>query len=236
MAEASDRLRILTWNIHGCVGRDGRFDTERVGAVIDALQPDVAAFQEVDSRRKAPGAAGVYDYLRALVGDHGHDAWSISGADGHYGQILASRLPLAERAVHDVSVPGREPRKVMEARVLAPSGPLRVVATHLGVRLGERRRQLAMLSRIVDAEPSGPLVLLGDFNVWGRGLGDGRALFRTFEAVTSHASFPAMLPMLALDRICCRPGALLQASRAVTEARPASDHLPVVAELSLAVT
>src|SRR3546814_2935969 len=102
------RLKALTWNIHGCVGGDGRHDVDRVGACVNAMAPDIAAFQEVDSRRAVPGAGRVYDTLRAQVGAHGHDAWSISGKDGHYGQILASRFPLEEKQVHDISVRSEE--------------------------------------------------------------------------------------------------------------------------------
>lgn len=233
MPEPLRRLRVLTWNIHACVGLDGRHDIARVGAVVRKLAPDIAAFQEVDSRRPAPGAGRVYDTLRAQVGHHGHDAWSISGRDGHYGQILASRFPLEDKAVHDISVRGREPRKVMEAYVRLPDTRLRVVATHLGLSRWERRRQLGRLHEIVDADRATPLLLIGDLNEW---LWPGRCqrgLFARLEAWTAHASFPARLPLFALDRICCRPAGLLARSRAVREARKASDHLPVLAELDL---
>ena len=227
------RLRALTWNIHACVGADGRHDVARVGAAVSALAPDIAAFQEVDSRRPAPGAGRVYDTLRARVGDHGHDAWSISSSDGHYGQILASRFPLEDRQVHDISVSGLEPRKVMEAYVRLPTCRLRVIATHLGLRRYERRRQIAALRRIVATQLSEPLLLLGDFNEWLLPHHCQRDLFALLGVWTRHASFPARLPLFALDRICCRPAGLLARSRAVGEASAASDHLPVLAELAL---
>jgi endonuclease/exonuclease/phosphatase family metal-dependent hydrolase len=233
MRDPMPRLRALTWNIHACVGADGRHDMARVGAAVSALAPDIAAFQEVDSRRPAPGAGRVYDTLRAQVGDHGHDAWSISSSDGHYGQILASRFPMEDRQVHDISVAGREPRKVMTARIRLPAARLRVVATHLGLSRHERRQQVAALRQIVAADRSEPLLLLGDFNEWFRPHHTQRDLFALVGAWTRHASFPARLPLFALDRICCRPGGLLARSRAVHEAHAASDHLPVLAELAL---
>jgi endonuclease/exonuclease/phosphatase family metal-dependent hydrolase len=233
MPELRRRLKALTWNIHACVGADGRHDVARIGAAVSAMAPDIAAFQEVDSRRPEPGAGRVYDTLRAQVGAHGHDAWSISGKDGHYGQMLASRFPLEDKQVHDISEAGREPRKVMTARVRLPCSRLRVVATHLGLNRHERRRQVAALRYIVDAEPSEPLLLLGDFNEWFWPHYHQRDLFALVGAWTRHASFPARLPLFALDRICCRPGSLLARSRAVHEARAASDHLPVMAEVAL---
>lgn len=236
MAEAPTRLRALTWNIHACIGGDGRHDIARVGAAVGALAPDIAAFQEVDSRRPAPGAGRVYDTLRAQVGAHGHDAWSISGHDGHYGQILASRFPLEDKQVHDISVSGREPRKVMAARIRLPEGRLRVVATHLGLNRRERRQQVATLQQIIATDLTEPLLLLGDFNEWFWPLRHQREVFALLGAWTRHRSFPARLPLFPLDRIACRPGNLLGRSRAVYEARGASDHLPVLAEIALPAT
>lgn len=234
MDDAIRRTRVVTWNIHGCVGRDGRYDVERIGACIQAISPDIAAFQEVDSRGRNPGQSEVGRYLREQVGDHGHEAWSISGPDGRYGQMLASRFPLEDRHVHDISMPGREPRKVMEARVVGPAGPLRLVATHLGLRPAERRRQVAKLRDILSADLASPLILLGDFNEWR-----GRRIRRdapsdVFGVPTSHATFPSRFPFLALDRIYCRPGGLMAHSRVVREAAIASDHLPLVADIDVA--
>ncbi len=235
MPDLKPHLRALTWNIHACVGSDGRHDVARVGEVVRAAAPDIAAFQEVDSRRPSAGTGEVYDVLRTQVGDHGHDAWSISGEDGRYGQILASRFPLEDKQVHDISVPGREPRKVMSATVQLPTARLRIVATHLGLRRGERRRQLTALKDIVCAEPATPLLLLGDFNEWFWPRRTQRQVFDLLGAWTRHATFPSRVPLFPLDRICCRPGDLLARTWTRPQARAASDHLPVLAELALPV-
>src|SRR3546814_4609638 len=134
---------------------------------------------------------------------------------------------------HDISVSGREPRKVMTAYARLPALRLRLVATHFGLSRHERCRQVAALRRIVAADRSAPLLLLGDFNEWLWPHRIQRDIFSLVGAWTRHASFPARLPPFALDRICCRPGGLLAGSRAVREAHAASDHLPVLAELSL---
>lgn len=233
MTERRNILRAVTWNIHGCVGRDGKRDMHRIGASIKALAPDIAAFQEVDARDKTAGYTDIHDYLREQVGDHGHTAWSISGVDGNYGQMLASRYPLTGRKVHDISVPGREPRKVMEARVMIPAqGVARVIATHLGLRRAERRQQLSRLREIVKADLAIPVLLMGDFNEWRW---RGPQLGGLFKGATTHASFPARFPVFALDRIYARPASLLTQSRTAREAHLASDHLPVVAEITLPV-
>ncbi|MDA0664323.1 MAG: endonuclease/exonuclease/phosphatase family protein [Proteobacteria bacterium] len=235
MTEDDRHLRVVTWNIHGGVGTDRRHDIRRIGAVIGALAPDLAAFQEVDSRLPSAAPSGSRDiqaYLRGTVGDHDHRAWALTGADGVYGQMLASRFPLAGRIVHDISVAGREPRKVMEAIVMHPAGALRVLATHLGFRQAERRRQMTWLREIINNDTKTPFVLLGDLNEWRRGH-IGRTILTPADAATRHPTFPSRFPVLPLDRIACRPGAMLVRSWVAREARKASDHLPLAAELIL---
>jgi endonuclease/exonuclease/phosphatase family metal-dependent hydrolase len=120
----------------------------------------------------------------------------------------------------------------MEATAILPWGKLRVVATHLGLRPFERRRQFARLREIVLADRTTPLLLMGDFNEW-RDRGVRRHLSDLFDLRTRHRSFPSRFPAFALDRILCRAGAGIGASRAVREAGGASDHLPIAAEIVL---
>jgi endonuclease/exonuclease/phosphatase family metal-dependent hydrolase len=122
----------------------------------------------------------------------------------------------------------------MEATAALPRGPLRLLATHLGLRPAERRRQFARLREIILADAGTPLVLLGDFNEWrDRGVRRHLSDLFAFAARTRHRSFPSRLPSFALDRILCRGGAAIVASRAVREAGAASDHLPVAADIVL---
>ena len=39
-------LRVATYNVHACVGTDGRHDPDRVAAVIAELDADIVALQE----------------------------------------------------------------------------------------------------------------------------------------------------------------------------------------------
>lgn len=78
-------------------------------------------------------------------------------------------------------------------------------------------------------------VLLGDFNEWfliGRPL---PWLHRRFGRAAAVATFPSSFPLFALDRIWVHPPqALARFGAVATQAtRRASDHLPVVAELTV---
>lgn len=225
-------VRVATWNIRGGIGADGRFDLERVVRIIKGGEPDIVALQEVDSRRGTPAHEHPFLLLRRTLGEHSVEAKSIIGADGDYGQILISRWPLTGIQIHDLSVPGREPRRAIETDVQTPHGPLHVIATHLGLTFRERRSQTAALVAMAQRRPY-TTVMLGDFNDWiWRGSVQG-AIYRALPARTWLRTFPSWCPMIRLDRIYCRPRAALVASFTDRAAREASDHLPVFADIGV---
>ncbi len=226
-------VRIATWNVHGCIGADGRHDPERTARVIRAIDPDILALQEVDSRRRRAEEPDAFTFLQQSVGGHTVEARTLSTVDGHYGQTLASRWPMSHQEIHDLSVERREPRRAMEVMVELPGGPLRVIATHLGLRLGERRAQIEMLAAIVKRHHGLPTILLGDLNDWRRRGLCQRTMSQLFDICSKEATFPAPLPLLPLDRIWCRPGRLFLRAWTEKQARGVSDHLPLVAELEL---
>ena len=136
-------IRVLTWNIHGALGRNPRFNLERAITLIRNWQPDLIALQEIDSRRKLPDG-NPFEVLQAALGKHGVSARSITTKDGEYGQMLISCCPIRMSEVHDISAPEREPRRAIKAEIEMPPGPLRVVAT---VVPGRERRASPFITR-----------------------------------------------------------------------------------------
>jgi len=222
---------VASYNIHRCVGGDGRFDPTRVRRVIDELDADVVALQEVETR-----ADGGFDLLAALGGAQYR---AIAGptlfrGDAHYGNALLSRLPLREQRLHDLSVDGREPRGAIEVSLGSEGSRLRVFATHFGLAPWERRMQARRVLELMNGARAPLEVLLGDLNewfLWGQTL---RRLHRAFSRTPSPRTWPARFPVFALDRLWARPRAALSklTRHDSPAARAASDHLPLRAELS----
>jgi endonuclease/exonuclease/phosphatase family metal-dependent hydrolase len=227
----SDTVRVLTWNIHGAFGHNPRFDLMRVVELIDRWDPQVVALQEVDSRRDRN--LDPFDFLQRELGEHGIGARSITTADGDYGQMLISRWPMSGTTIHDLSYPEREPRRAIATVLSTPRGPLHIVATHLGLSVHERRSQTDKLVEIV-GESTATTVVMGDFNDWLWAGSVRSALARANFRPTSLRTFPSRYPLLRLDRIYCRPPDALRAAFTDQTARESSDHLPVVADISLA--
>jgi endonuclease/exonuclease/phosphatase family metal-dependent hydrolase len=221
---------VATYNIHRAVGRDGVSDPERVAGVLAEIDADVTALQEVQS-----GATGrcIVRLLRARLGVEAVSGTTMLRGDAEYGNVLLSRYPVLAVARIDLSVPGHEPRGALDVVLDCGGWRLRVLATHLGLAPYERRRQVRRLLAALDDREDMPTVLMGDLNewfLWGRPL---RWLHVQFRRTPAPATFPAALPMFALDRLWVRPRTMLArlAVHASPLARLASDHLPLVATL-----
>ena len=224
-------VRVMTWNIHGGVGTDGRFDLGRIVETIERHRPDVVALQEVDSRWTIAPAQTAFAVLRAAVGEHGVEAKSIVTADGEYGQMVVSRWRFGASEIHDLTIAKREPRRAIEVEIAAPGGTFRLVAAHFGLSLRERRHQARRLVAIARTHPT-TTVMLGDFNEWFWPASLRGALGRELPARTRYATFPSWYPLFRLDRIFCWPPQALRRSFVDHAARRASDHLPVIADIA----
>lgn len=224
-------LKVMSWNVHSCIGRDGRFNPEAVADTVARLAPDVVALQEVDARHEVTGGVDTFEFLRTRLGWHAAEARTLRGENGDYGHMLMSRYPLQVEESLDISVPGRQPRIAISGRLRDAPGQIRILATHLGLKARERRYQLRRLLDHLGQLPSGATLILGDFNEWRpRGLAH-RLFCPPFEAAAVLPTFPARRPLFPLDRIWCRTP--LRAIRGAVDrrARHLSDHLPLLAEL-----
>jgi endonuclease/exonuclease/phosphatase family metal-dependent hydrolase len=225
-------LRVVTYNIHRCRGLDRRVRPERITAVLSAIDADIIALQEVGSDHDGVDTLERLRHATGLKAVSGPARWRAAGA---HGNCLLSRHPIVECTHLDLTYQRREARSAIDAVIDCEGTLLRVLATHLGLRPAERRAQVRSLLKALEAETPHPTLLMGDLNewfLWGRPL---RWLHRHFRKTPSPRSFPARAPLLALDRIWVEPRVLLQRLwvHASPAARAASDHVPVVADISL---
>jgi len=225
-------LRVLTWNIHACVGSDGRYDPDRILALIRKHDPDIIALQEMDSRGRSLEIP-LLDFFKQALGEHSAEARTIAAPDGHYGHAIISRYPLRDVRLHDLTSFAREERFAIETNVAHDRGILHLVSTHLGLNMFERRRQARLLAELASKQAD-VSVMLGDFNDWFQDGVIRRTLAGIMPDRSRHKTFPACYPLFSLDRIYCRPNGRLLDSWTDTDAKFASDHLPVIADISIA--
>ncbi len=230
MTRAEQKLRVLTWNIHRGVGIDFRHDIQRIVNVLDKIDADIVALQEVDLRAKSAQSIDLLKILKKQAGDYCCHAWTIKDKRGKYGHVLFSKYPLKDQFIHDVSVYKREPRAVIETIMQLAMTKVRILAIHLGLGIGDKARQLTKLQDIIGTSDIIPTIIMGDFNEWWPGQLDELFAGR-FQVDNRSRSFPSFFPLLSLDRILCSKEFQVLDIKTVTSACWASDHLPIMAEL-----
>lgn len=158
-------MRLLQWNIQWCRGMDGVVDPARTARVARELcDPDVCCFQEVAINYPAlAGSRGenqAAQLAAAFPGYEAHFAWGVDASDGQggrrqFGNLILSRLPVAQVLRHSLPWPAHEgvpsmPRVALEAVIEAPWGAVRVLTTHLEYYSGIQR--IAQVARLCDIE------------------------------------------------------------------------------------
>ncbi len=136
---------LLTWNIQWGLGVDRRHDVARIlDHARDMADFDVLCLQEVaagfDDLQGLEGRDGFADIAALLPGYEPVDGIAVDlpragGGRKRFGNMILSRLPVQRVIRHALPWFGQKvsnmPRVLIEATILAPFGPLRVMTTHL---------------------------------------------------------------------------------------------------------
>lgn len=241
--------RIVTYNVHRCVGNDRRLDVSRVAEALAALRPDIVALQELDVGRARTGNV---DQAHEIAGRldmacHFHAAMRVE--EELYGDAILTTLPVT--LIQVGPLPGHpriaalEPRGALWVEVKVGEAPVQVINTHLGLVPREQQVQaqhLAGAAWVEHPRCQGPTILLGDFNATGASV-VYRTLTRRLQAARSLAktrkpssTFPSQLPVLRIDHLFVSPEIRVTDVFAPYEplTRVASDHLPLVMDFEVA--
>ena len=224
-------LRLASYNLHKCRGMFGTHDPHRNLRVIAALNADIVALQEVDFRFGVRPEALPRGLIREMTGLVPLAHWGTSQHSlGWHGQTILMRPELAAEAQpRRLPLPGAEPRGAVAMRL--PN--ITVIAVHLGLMRSSRRAQLARLAVKIGQLGGEAVALTGDFNEWR---GDrGLEALTDLNVIAPGRSWPAVLPRLHYDRIALSPSVVVEDYGVIDdeEARGASDHLPIWADLRL---
>jgi endonuclease/exonuclease/phosphatase family metal-dependent hydrolase len=225
----------VSYNIHQCVGLDGRRDVERIAGILVSLDAQIIGLQEVGTDFAGGKKSGQMEYLARATGLQAIAGHTIELKTGPYGNVLLTAWPVLDSRLLDLSIPGREPRGAIDAELAIEGETVRVVVTHLGLRAAERRYQVQRLLEALSYKQSRFIIMLGDINEWVLRSRPLRWLYTRFGKPPAPRTFPSWCPLFALDRIWALPREVLHDIRVHTTplTRIASDHLPVKAVIAL---
>lgn len=237
------RFRIATYNIHKARGLDGRTRVERIARVLGELDADIVALQEVVNHEGRSIEEHQACYLASKLGYVHAIGETRKHRGGIYGNVTLSRYDFHLVRQTDLTVSGREERGVLRTDIRIGHHLVHIFNVHLGTAHRERKRQAIRLMdedllRAVDI--SGPRIVAGDFNEWTHGLVT-RTLSAEFHLtdLRSHLprtrAYPAILPLLHLDHMYLDHHLKINYAGFHRNrlSLVASDHLPLVADLTI---
>jgi endonuclease/exonuclease/phosphatase family metal-dependent hydrolase len=240
---------LLTLNIHqGFSALNRRFILAELREAVRAVAADVVCLQEVLGAHEPHAQRHAdwppvphYEFIADTLWPQFAYGRNAVYPEGHHGNAVLSKFPIARHLNHDVSVPTAEQRGMLWCVLDVPGQSLQIhaICVHLGLRESHRRLQLEALCRLVSEQVPGdaPLLVAGDFNDWRRradALLAHCGLEEVFVASTGRLArtFPARMPLLPLDRIYARN--IASARPRVLSGRPwshLSDHAPLLVDV-----
>jgi endonuclease/exonuclease/phosphatase family metal-dependent hydrolase len=240
-----DFLRIMSYNVHGCMGMDGRISTDRIARVIARHNPDVICLQELDSQRKRSKgmdqAHQIAQYLEMKY--HFHSVFCEE--EEQYGNAILSRHPLT--LVKMAALPRLrnsktyEPRGAMLVSLEFQGKKVHLINTHLSIWPHERIMQVkALLGEewLMDSHPL--TILCGDFNA----MPSSRTYKKVCEKLKDsqrmlpghkpYRTWFGRYPLSQIDHIFITPQFKVNAAIVPHTSldKVASDHLPLMVDLS----
>ena len=223
------RLRVVVYNVRGF--RDG---FERLVRLVGHFEPDVILLNETGSRWR------LGRFARELGMGVARDPWSPFRRRVKDAVLVRPPWWISEHDQHRFEgTPLMYPRGALVARLENGDARLCAVATHLGLHPRERLADARALTRLVTAAGT-PIVIGGDLNERPDGRAVGYLAERFPDAWllggdVDGETFPADEPTTRIDYLFVSEGVVVE--RVIVppgpDAREASDHRPVVAELTL---
>ncbi|MEC7797618.1 MAG: endonuclease/exonuclease/phosphatase family protein [Pseudomonadota bacterium] len=238
--------RLLTYNVHRCVGTDKRLDVGRIVAVIGEHEPDIVCLQELDVGRRRTGRVDQAEAIAQglAMTSRFHPAMRVEAE--LYGDAILTphpeRLIRADALPTVRGIPGLEPRGALWSEIMIDGAAVNVLNTHLGLVPREQRLQAAALvgSGWLGG-CQGPALLAGDFNATSitrpyqtlaRRLDDCQ---RRLDLKPSVKTFPSSFPAIRIDHCFVSPEIRVSGVRSDFSplARVASDHLPLIIDFDI---
>ncbi len=170
-------LRIMTYNVHGCVGMDGKLSPNRIARVIARHDLDVVALQELDVGRGRSGGIDQAEIIARKLNMSFHFHPSFHLKEGQYGNAILSRFPM--RVIRTGALPRLKAQRLFEPRgalwvELDTNGTkINLVTSHLSLWPAERLLQAEALlgsDWAGSAGCEGPVIICGDFNAQPRSI------------------------------------------------------------------
>lgn len=225
-------LKIASYNVRNARGMDNEVDFNRVANVINKMNVDAIAIQELDSATQRSKGLVILDELAKRTNMIASYNASIEFDGGKYSNgILTNEQPLMVEAI---ALPGREEKRSL---LIVELEHYVVCCTHLSLNEDDRKESIKLIQQQTDKYRLKPLFLAGDLN----------ALPNSDEIIelssswillsdSIKATYPSDIPTEVIDYIFLKSNKAFSniiKSGAVVDEPMASDHRPLWVQLTI---
>lgn len=241
-------LRVMTYNVHRCIGLDGKVAPERIARIIARHEPDIIALQELDVGWQRTHRIDQAERIARLLRMSYHFHPVIDLARGQYGNAILSRHPMCLMQAEQLPQLGNlrylEPRGALWVTVDVDGMAVQVINCHLSIWPYERFAQASTLIGarwLTNPRCQSPVVFCGDLNAipgsptYRRLMGAVRDSQSAMKGPRIPRTWFSRYPISRLDHIFLSPDITVSgvAVPRTTLDQIASDHLPLVVQMSL---
>lgn len=249
------KLKILSYNIHkGFDWRNQNYFLHEMKDFIRSSHADIVFLQEVVGKNEKYKERGFIDqqfeFLADEIWPHFSYAHNAVYDHGHHGNLILSKFPIEHFENIDLSTNRWERRGLLLCKIRLPGSsevPFFYAACshlnllHSGRLLQYKKIKTEVLNRVDEATP---FIIAGDFNDWNKKCAhvfeDELQMKEVHKEITGSfaKTFPALFPLLSLDRIYVRKARIEKVKVMEPTHREGllghlSDHLPLYCEVDL---
>ena len=231
-------IRVMTYNIHHAEGMDGNINLDPIASLIHSAKVDLVGLQEVDRYADRSHNLDMIKNLAHLTGMHWAFGKNLDLKNGDYGNGILTSFPIShQKNLNYTMVESSERRGLLQVVINVNNQEIVFMNTHIDHRLDEAESisNVKQISSFANSYGGSPIIISGDFNQTPES-----AIIKEMELEFINASSTISQPFLTypsanlktqIDYIFTSKDWKIQSIEVPYSL--ASDHLPLVAEISL---
>lgn len=228
-------IRIMSYNIHHGISRDGKLDINKIAEVIRESGAQIVGLQEVDNRFIRTFFRDQARELAEKLEMHYYFGENFTLFGAGYGNAVLSKFPIVNASNLQLDSKG-EQRGVVSARIDIYGKEVNFLVTHLSLNRSIRDTQLQQIRKYIGLLED-EVILVGDFNSTPEA-GEIMYMERELKEAAKEMGKEGLYTFVArdgarerIDYIFLSPE--IAVSDVYTIESDASDHLPLVADIGI---
>lgn len=227
------KLKIASYNIHSCIGKNKKYRPDQIVSVIKEMDPDIIGLQEVDTGyrvHKFKDKMHQLEEISSITKLNYIEGPTMKNYNGFFGNAILTKHSILEVRYVDLSMNGYEPRGLIDADIDYNGNKIRFIVTHLGLKFKERKWQVKKILEVLEKNKASTTILYGDFNEWFFTSPAIKLIESKYGKPKFFRTFPSFFPIFPLDKIWIikEKGQIKNFLVHKTKlSKIASDHLPI---------